>query len=87
MNTIKTIRERLSVTQQALADGMGCTQGNVGHYERGQTVPPEAASRLIAFAATRGLEIGFDHVYGRIEIPSVQAEPAPAGIAAEGQGV
>lgn len=64
MNNIKTIRERLGLTQAALAEGMGCTQGNVGHYERGQTVPPDAARSLIAFAGTKGLEVSFDDIYG-----------------------
>ncbi len=66
MSTIKTIRTRLGLTQAALAQGIGCTQGNVGHYEnKGQTVPPEVARRLIAFAATLGVEITFDEIYGR----------------------
>lgn len=86
MNAIKTIRDRLGLTQAAFAEGIGCTQGNVGHYERGQTVPPAVASRVVDFAARRGLVIGFDHIYGRVDIP---AEPAPTGIAAQaaGQGV
>lgn len=69
MSTIKAIRERLGLTQAALAEGIGCTQGNVGHYERGQTVPPDAAGRLITFASSKGLSITFDHVYGAQELP------------------
>lgn len=69
MHHLKSIRERLGVTQQALADGLGCTQGNIGHYERGQTLPPEMAGKLIAFAAGRGLAITYDHVYGDAELP------------------
>lgn len=76
MNAIRTIRERLRMTQQALADELGCTQGNVGHYERGQTVPPDVARRLIGVSAQRGLCIGFDHVYGAAEIP--QPDPLMA---------
>lgn len=64
MNTIKTIREHLGVTQEALAEGMGCTQGNVGHYERGQTVPPNAAKKLICFAKSLGQDVTFDDIYG-----------------------
>lgn len=70
MNTIKSIRERLGVTQTQLAGGMGCTQGNVGHYERGQTVPPDAAKRLIDYAATLGHLITFNDIY--------MPKPAPA---------
>lgn len=64
MHNLKPIRDRLGITQQAMADGIGCTQGNVGHYERGQTLPPDMARKLIEFCATKGLHITFDHVYG-----------------------
>ena len=63
MNNIKDIREKLGLTQTALAEGMGCTQGNIGHYEKGQTVPPDAAKRLIEFAKTLGKRLTFDDVY------------------------
>lgn len=68
MSNIKSIRDRLGVTQAAMADAIGCTQGNVHHYERGQTVPPDAAKRLIAYAARLGHVITFDEIY---------AAPAP----------
>lgn len=75
MNNVKTIRERLGLTQAILAEGMGCTQGNVGHYEQGQTVPPDAARRLIAFAKTKGCELTFDDIYGDPSIaPQSQTE-------------
>jgi putative transcriptional regulator len=74
MHNLKLIRERLCVTQQALAEGIGCTQGNVGHYERGQTLLPEVAAKLIAFAASRGLRIGYDHVYGDMPLPRLQSQ-------------
>lgn len=76
MSNLKSIRERLGVTQQALADGIGCTQGNVGHYERGQMLPPKVAAALIAFAAKKGLRIGFDHVYGELELPALDEAKA-----------
>lgn len=77
MNNIKAIRERLGLTQAALAQGIGCTQGNVGHYEQGQTVPPEAAKRLIAYAATLGHTITFNNVYGNAS--EFESPPADAG--------
>lgn len=67
MSNIKNIRERLGLTQAALAEGIGCTQGNVGHYERGQTVPPGMAKRLIAFAAAKGWDICYLDIYGALE--------------------
>ena len=71
MNSIQAIRERIGVTQSAFGEGIGCTQGNVGHMERGQTVMPPMAEKIIAFAATKGLEIGFDHVYGNAQLPEL----------------
>lgn len=74
MHNLKSIRERLGVTQQALADGIGCTQGNIGHYERGQTIPPEMAAKVIAFATGKGLRITYDHVYGDAPMPALCEE-------------
>lgn len=69
MNHLKIIRLRLGLTQQSIAAELGCTQGNVGHYERGQTLPPDVARKLILIAQARGLPIGFDHVYGDSPLP------------------
>ena len=72
MHKLKLIREHLHVTQQALAEGLGCTQGNIGHYERGQTLPPDMAGKLIDYARGRGLLIGYDHVYGDAPLPTAE---------------
>ena len=74
MEALKTIRTRLNVTQKVFADGIGCTQGNVGHYECGQTVPPDAAKRVIDFCRKFGLRIGFDHIYGGQPIPALKSK-------------
>jgi putative transcriptional regulator len=68
MNSIRTIREKLKLSQDALAKGLDCTQSNISFYERGQTVPPETAKKLIHFAASLGLRIGFDDIYGRPDV-------------------
>lgn len=57
------------MTQQALGDGIGCTQANIGHYERGQMLSPDMALRLIEFCAHHGLVITYDHVYGAKPLP------------------
>lgn len=67
MNSISHIRARLGVTQQVLADGINVSQGNISRYERGQSVPPEVAKRLITFAGKRGHELSFDDIYGKPE--------------------
>ena len=63
MNSIQSIRKQLGLTQAALAAGIGVTQGNVSHYEKGQTVPPDVAARLIVFAARLGLPLTYDDIY------------------------
>ena len=73
MNTIKPIRELLGITQSALAEAIGCTQGNVGHYEKGQTVPPDMAKRLTVFCKTRGIDITLDQIYGMAPLPAFPA--------------
>ena len=76
MNQIKSIRDRLGITQSALADGIGCTQGNIGHYEKGQTIPPDMAKRLIGFAKTMGHEVTYEDVYGPADIQAATKEAA-----------
>ena len=64
MNQFRLIRERLKVTQAVLAENIGVTQGNVSFYERGQTVPPSVAGRLIEYARTLGHSVSYDDLYG-----------------------
>lgn len=81
MHNLKAIRERLGVTQQVLAEGIGCTQGNVGHYERGQTILPDVARRLIAFARERGVELSFNDIYGdQLAVDAQPVQPLQAGV-------
>jgi putative transcriptional regulator len=62
------------MTQQQFADMLGCTQGNIGHYEtRDQMVPPETARKLIAEAAKRGSVVSYEDIYGAVDEPVVVA--------------
>lgn len=63
MNPIANIRARLGVTQAAMADALGVTQGNVSNYERGQTIPPDVARLLIEYANSLGTRITFNDIY------------------------
>jgi putative transcriptional regulator len=80
MNQISTIRAQLGVTQSAMADGLGVTQGNVSNYEHGQKMPPDVAARLIVYAKARNLLLTYDDVYGPVKKPpartSRKASPA-----------
>lgn len=74
--SFKSIRVLLGLSQADLATVLGCTQGNVSFYERGQTVSPDVAKRLIDFALTKGFSLSYDHVYGAAALPAPAAEPA-----------
>ncbi len=76
MNTFRSIRHALGCTQAELGAALGMTQGNVSFYEKGQTVPPEVARKLIDFARTKGHALTFDDVYRE---PAPTTEPAAAG--------
>lgn len=81
MNSIKSIRMRLGLTQAELARHLGMTQGNVTHYERGQSVPPPVARRLIDFAASRQVVVTFDEIYA-----DVVGAPAVSAAGSETEG-
>jgi putative transcriptional regulator len=66
----------MGLTQQQFADMLGCTQGNIGHYEtRDQMVPPETARKLIAEAAKRGSVVLYEDIYGEVDEPVVKVNP------------
>ena len=79
MSTFKAIRERLKMTQAAIGEAIGVTQGNVSFYEKGQTVPPAVAAKLIELARTRGESLTFDEIYA----PFFAAAEAPSAATQE----
>lgn len=80
MSIFKSIREKLSMTQATIGEAIGVTQGNVSFYEKGQTIPPAVAARLIEVSRSRGLALSFDHIYGSAPLPQLVTaqHPAPA---------
>lgn len=76
MNSIRAIRTRLGMSQQQLADELGCSQTNVSFYEKGQTVLPEAARKLIDVARSRGLVLSYEHIYDGAELPAAETAKA-----------
>lgn len=75
-NGIKRIRLCMGLTQQQFADMLGCSQGNIGHYEtRDQMVPPETARKLIAEAAKRGSRVSYEDIYGVVDEPVAKMSP------------
>ena len=72
-NLLKEIRLRMGMTQQAFADMIKCTQGNIGHYEsRDQVMPPHVAKTLIFEAAIRGHRVTYEDIYGKVDAPVVK---------------
>lgn len=59
----KSIRAKIGATQAAMAEALGVTQGNVSFYERGQTIPPSVAAKLIEFAKSHGHVVTYDDIY------------------------
>jgi putative transcriptional regulator len=75
-NGIKRIRLCMGLTQQQFADMLGCSQGNIGHYEtRDQIVPPDMAKKLITEAAKRGSRVTYEDIYGAVTEPVVKMSP------------
>jgi putative transcriptional regulator len=62
----KLLRERLGMTQAELGVELGMTQMNVSLYERGQSLKPEVAKKLIDLAASHGVVIDFNIIYGAV---------------------
>lgn len=69
MSTFKAIRQCLGVTQAEIARALDTSQSNISFLERGQTVMPDMAAKLIAYAATLGLQLSYDQVYGAVPLP------------------
>jgi len=84
MKTVKPIRERLKLSQAALAEILGKPQSSISAYERGDNrIPPETAQTLIEYAHRKGLLIDYNHLYGDMPLPPefklpIEAAPPPA---------
>lgn len=65
MNNIKAIRQLLGLSQQALADALGCRQSTITHYELGRIDPSQKmGAKIRVFAEKRGLQLTLDQIYG-----------------------
>jgi transcriptional regulator len=53
-----------------MARALDMTQGNVSFLERGATVTPEAAKKLVLFAARLRVRLNFNHIYGDAKLPA-----------------
>jgi len=64
MSNIKSIRERMSITQSVLAATVGVTQGAIAHYENDRRKPGLEESRRIVLALNEfGANTTLDEVF------------------------
>mgnify|MGYP002077756383 CR=1 FL=1 len=80
MSNVRKIRERLQLTQLQVAEIFGVTKSSVSIYLSGRhEIPPDAARKLIAAAAERGFQIGFDDIYSPpAKVSSCETAPEKA---------
>lgn len=64
MSNIKTIRERLGMTQAALAVAVGVTQSAIAHYENERRKPGlEECRKIVAAFNSRDAGVTLDAVF------------------------
>ena len=66
-NNLKSIREKLQLSQRELAELVGVTQGNISHIEcNRQLVSVDIARSVIHLAKFQGIDLTFDDIYGKL---------------------
>ncbi|ELY3801372.1 helix-turn-helix transcriptional regulator [Cronobacter sakazakii] len=64
MSNLRKIRETMKVSQAALAEKVGCTQGAIGHYESGRRNPDLKMCRSLVEALNSfGAKVQLDDVF------------------------
>lgn len=64
MSSLKHFREKAKVTQAALAERVGMTQGAIAHYENGRRTPGLAESRRLMVALNDlGVNCSLDELF------------------------
>jgi putative transcriptional regulator len=64
MSNLRKCREAMKLSQSALADIVGCTQGAIGHWESGRRSPDLKTCRQLVDALNGlGAEVGLDDVF------------------------
>lgn len=88
MSNLKAIRERVGLTQSALADAVGLTQGAIAHYENARRQPGLVECRKILLALNAaGASCTLDEVFlgpapSKKSVPiesSQEEQPEPEG--------
>jgi putative transcriptional regulator len=70
MSRFSDIRALLGMTQQEMAEVLGCVPSNVSFLDRGQTITPAVANKLVHAAAALGVALTFNEIYGTGPLPA-----------------
>ena len=74
MSNMKTIREKVGVTQAALAKTVGLTQGAIAHYENDRRKPGlEECRRIVDALNSSGAAVTLDDVFPPVTISALTA--------------
>ncbi|MFW9099589.1 helix-turn-helix transcriptional regulator [Pseudomonas sp. P4795] len=74
MSNMKSIREKVGVTQAALAKTVGLTQGAIAHYENERRKPGlDECRRIVDALNTSGAAVTLDDVFPPTVIPAQSA--------------
>ncbi|KAA8563234.1 hypothetical protein FX985_03302 [Pseudomonas extremaustralis] len=74
MSNMKTIREKVGVTQAALAKTVGLTQGAIAHYENDRRKPGlEECRRIVDALNTSGAAVTLDDVFPPAPVSALTA--------------
>jgi putative transcriptional regulator len=76
MHNLNRIRDHLGITQQALAQELGCRLAHEGG-KKGRALPLGAAATPFALSAGQGLAIGFDHIDGAAPLSGLPTRGEP----------
>ncbi len=64
MNKISQYRKKLGLTQTDLANELGCTKGNISHYENGRRKADlEVCRQLVSFFNSNGIRVTIDDIF------------------------
>jgi putative transcriptional regulator len=73
MSNMKTIREKVGVTQAALAKTVGLTQGAIAHYENERRKPGlDECRRIVDALNSCGAAVTLDDVFPPAPIPTLE---------------
>ena len=73
MSNMKTIREKVGVTQASLAKTVGLTQGAIAHYENERRKPGlDECRRIVDALNFSGAAVTLDDVFPPMPIPTLE---------------